>query len=377
LVLGSALLCFALLCGADRWLARRPEWAGLVLPPQTCVHYATDEFDCEVRSNALGFRGHLPAEPRRAWRIAAIGDSFTYGWGVGERETWPAVLEGELAGADAEVLNLGQGGVGTAGCAAIAERALPPLRPDLVLVGVLQADDLAQSLEAQAERDSSERAKAVLRGLFPGLVGAWRALRTPDVLEIGERWRADARAFAAGLGARDRGWYATLPEALRGEFEAGRLNPGLLSAAREHPDHLLHTLELDSPACRSAIAAMGVDLGRIRDAAAGAPVLVVCIPHPAFVCEANRETYRALGFRVDPRSASATEMDAAIARAAAAAGLRCATLTACMREAAGTRALFYPHDGHPNAEGQRQIAACLAPIVAEVLEQATPRAESR
>src|SRR4051812_26327091 len=49
--------------------------------------------------NAMGFRGAAFAEPKRpgGYRIAVVGDSFTFGVGVGDDETLPAHLQRELA----------------------------------------------------------------------------------------------------------------------------------------------------------------------------------------------------------------------------------------------------------------------------------------
>ena len=77
----------ALAAAADLLLERlRPP--GLVYPPGRTLSYRTHEFASEVRINALGFRGRLPEEPapEGTLRIATIGDSFTYGWGVGDDE---------------------------------------------------------------------------------------------------------------------------------------------------------------------------------------------------------------------------------------------------------------------------------------------------
>jgi hypothetical protein len=66
-----------------------------------------------ISINPLGFRGHRSAidEPRRVGvRIAVLGDSFTFGYGVDDDQTWPKGLEECLClrtGRDVFPFNLG------------------------------------------------------------------------------------------------------------------------------------------------------------------------------------------------------------------------------------------------------------------------------
>jgi hypothetical protein len=72
-----------------------------------------------ARINSQGFRGPEVALDKhpRTLRIACIGDSHTFGYGVGDSETWPAVLQELLDGGETglrvEVLNFGVQGYDT------------------------------------------------------------------------------------------------------------------------------------------------------------------------------------------------------------------------------------------------------------------------
>ena len=61
-----------------------------------------------VTINSLGLRGE---EPRPRWagarRIACFGDSITFGYGVGDQETYPFLLDRALAPAGVEAVNAG------------------------------------------------------------------------------------------------------------------------------------------------------------------------------------------------------------------------------------------------------------------------------
>lgn len=85
----------------------------------------------------------LPPKSPGVFRIAAFGDSLTYGEGVAAEEAWPAVLERELqSDYRVEVLNLGVSGSESEDILRFAERLLPSLGPDLVLYGVCLNDFL-------------------------------------------------------------------------------------------------------------------------------------------------------------------------------------------------------------------------------------------
>ena len=61
--------------------------------------------------NSQGFRGSVsfgPTPPAEKMRIVCSGDSYTLGWGVGDDETWCALL----ADRRIETVNMGQGGYG-------------------------------------------------------------------------------------------------------------------------------------------------------------------------------------------------------------------------------------------------------------------------
>src|ERR1035441_4431593 len=68
--------------------------AGLIWGPYSVVDPATEEFSYQARINNLGFRGRdFPVRRSSAKRVLAIGDSFTYGWGVDAENSWPKVME--------------------------------------------------------------------------------------------------------------------------------------------------------------------------------------------------------------------------------------------------------------------------------------------
>ncbi len=105
--------------------------------------------------NRLGFRGVERARTERAapYRIAAVGDSFTYGLGVATVDALPSRLEAALqahAGAGIEVLNFGVPGAALPDAVVRVRQFVAGWHPDLV-VFFLYADDLERSLCAWHE----------------------------------------------------------------------------------------------------------------------------------------------------------------------------------------------------------------------------------
>jgi len=89
--------------------------------------------DLGVRSNGLDEPGV------RIGNVLAVGDSFTAGSDVVDKETWPAHLERLLG---VPVVNAGVGGYGTDQIILRAEQLLPVVRPTTLILGFLDDDIL-------------------------------------------------------------------------------------------------------------------------------------------------------------------------------------------------------------------------------------------
>ena len=135
LSLCAVLLCAALVEALFRVLDRGPSGPSPQATGPTAEHYRFNGYHpllgydglpgvrgrfhgATVTHNSMGNRGPEAALGKRAGvrRIVFIGDSQTWGYGVGDDETIPAQLSALLnggGGAPSEVLNLGVGGYGT------------------------------------------------------------------------------------------------------------------------------------------------------------------------------------------------------------------------------------------------------------------------
>jgi hypothetical protein len=113
-------------------------------------------------TNSQGFRGPEidPAKPDGLFRILAVGDSYTWGDGVGDEDVWVRKLEERLQKCGAvEVINAGFVGRNTVGEADWLRDKGMALSPDLVLLAA-EPGDAMDILEL--DRDYDNRAAMVV-----------------------------------------------------------------------------------------------------------------------------------------------------------------------------------------------------------------------
>jgi lysophospholipase L1-like esterase len=161
--------------------------------------------------NALGFLGPDPLEPKPAgsWRLVVLGDSCTQ---QGFPESLPDHLARMLAanGVPVELVNLSMAGYSSHQGRVLAERVLPSIAPDLVLVWYGWNDHWQAYGASDAHKRGSLRRERVYRrsrliqglrclGLELGLTRAPRPLATLRVPP--DDFRANLTAIAAAARA--------------------------------------------------------------------------------------------------------------------------------------------------------------------------------
>jgi lysophospholipase L1-like esterase len=148
-----------------------------------------------VHTNAHGFRSPdwSPAPAPGTVRIAVLGDSSTFGWGVEGFEAYPERLQGALARrwhvdpARVEVLNLGVPGYSTFQGRVLLARTALTLAPDLVVWSYLSNDG---AMTGENDLVTFERRRGALGALL-------EVLHRSRAFETLEAWIAVARAHVA------------------------------------------------------------------------------------------------------------------------------------------------------------------------------------
>jgi hypothetical protein len=108
--------------------------------PSVSVPYGEPEFSTLVTHNAFGYRGRAIERERRpgSVRVLTLGDSFAYGIGVGDDETFSAQLERLAPGL--EVINTGVNGYGTGQELLLLRDEGLAFQPDVVLLSFFWND---------------------------------------------------------------------------------------------------------------------------------------------------------------------------------------------------------------------------------------------
>jgi sugar phosphate isomerase/epimerase/lysophospholipase L1-like esterase len=330
---------------AAGWLAD-PRFTPLAGEPTPRTVLARPEFRVPARINDAGFRGGpLPGAKRAGvYRIVVLGDSFTWGYGVRERQAYPARLARRLnartGGAPrVEVVNLGVPGAGPLDYLWHLEHTGLALDPDLVVVGLFANDvnDLYQlrrfgarsplfALAELQQGGATERpwwkraADATLPNLYVLASRAVRSVATPRearaegvtvggigpdpvamVAALGVRYgnREAIEGRYRALGADDR---AALDRLLRGEPLGDDMRPVLLLAALVDPEAEADTVLLRSPERRAAWDDTAGVLARIVALARrhGAETVLVALPASEQVDRARWPVLESAGFRLYP-----------------------------------------------------------------------------
>ena len=133
-----------------------------------------------VSTNADGFRTSSGRErPDGQARIALMGDSTVFGWGVNDAESIAAVAEAELGrmGHDVHVLNLGQPGYSTAMVGGLFQDTVVAYEPDLTIV-FIPMHDYNKSLVSDLEfLQGAQTVRGAIRAWLVQNVALYELLR--------------------------------------------------------------------------------------------------------------------------------------------------------------------------------------------------------
>lgn len=317
---------------------------GARLKPGFSDKVVTTEFSSMWVVNADGYRGPRAGERGlRARRVVALGDSFTFGYGVEESETWPRRLEaildeGPNQDGGVEVVNLGVGGYGTWQEALYLERIWEPLRPDLAIVALYVGNDPEDNARAAA-RSVARSAPGIAAGAPAGSEGLKRWLGSRLHVYSLISTRGDQLLVRAGL------------RRLVHPFEMEIL-------MRQPPGSVQRAWE----ATREALARLAG-----FSAAHELKMMVVLVPMKHQISDAVWDRV----VSQYARGADALELDREgpqriLSTMCAEAGLRCLDLMAGLREAASQHPeapLYWPRDQHWTASGHEAAARIISMVV--------------
>jgi lysophospholipase L1-like esterase len=387
LVLLSVAVVFGIALAADRVFGmvapppRLPGTMELIFPPHARQSYESIEFAYTAHINRLGLREReIEAKQPGVFRICAIGDSYTYGWGVEAEQTWLRRLEEILQarGLKVETINLGKPGSGPPDYSKLAQKALPMLQPDLVVVGILMGNDIIASAPDSVIATRRGPAAAIASALFPNITRYLqrphvpveeRTVQVPPQISTAEdniKWtRNTAQDFLAKMTAQDRERYARLDPKVREGFETGRFNPYMVDLALKAPDVYNGTLKLDDPWIQEATGAVAEHLKIIAAAAEaeGAQTIVAALPDGPYVNDHAWRTVQGVGYEPTPGMVDSGAPERAVQMAAERAGLPFLSVASAFKQHRDDPGLYFEFDGHMTAKGHALFAESIAPLV--------------
>lgn len=166
LVLGSLLFCLVvgeIVCRVFfpdtilRYLTDQELLAALEPNQEGFLYLADGSRAPKARINELGLRGpSLEGAPER--RVLFLGDSFTFGSGVKEEESF-VTLVGSALGEDISVVNGAQPGYGIYQMEILFQRLNPIVRPELVVMVIWESSLLRQRHTEKGHEDFLKRSE--------------------------------------------------------------------------------------------------------------------------------------------------------------------------------------------------------------------------
>jgi lysophospholipase L1-like esterase len=162
------------------WLADSD--LGFRYAPRFSGTFVRDDFQVSITTDDRGFRVARDATAEAAgFRILAVGDSLTFGWGVEATEAWPAVLAAKLdrlVDRNVAFVNAGVSGYNLDQIARLTRREVDRQKPELVVVGLYVAalDRLANPFHLFNGGLVREQSLPSLRAYGDGyLTSPWRS----------------------------------------------------------------------------------------------------------------------------------------------------------------------------------------------------------
>jgi len=344
----------------------------LIFEANSVARYKTKEFSFNAEINSLGLRGkEFQVDKGNKFRILCIGDSWTYGWGVDEENSWPSLLARFLKDkgfSKAEVINCGESGQYTGSYLTIASKVIPLLKPDLVLVGVLQADDLSQCYEMSSEpadnkrkndipftKRSGDAISAFFHASFHNIIHTVSNDIHQAPIDVTAEWESSSAQQINELDHLQALRFSTFDDTLQDYFRSGNLNPGLLHYYLDFPDRFYIFNNPHHKATIKAALSMKKDIDGINIICQRekAGLVFVNLPEPVFT---GHRVTGIFGDLLNNHLYNENHVDSIYASVAGQTGIPYIELTGRFKGLQDKTSCFYRYDGHPTAKGYGEIA---------------------
>lgn len=347
------------------------------LPPNSQVRYNTAEFNFTAKINSLGFRGEERGsfKPSSVYRILAIGDSFTFGWGLEEKDTWPKLIENYFQknthGKKVEVINLGRPADSPVDYLLRLREYSDKFNPDLIIIGILEGDDPAQLVEILSPPSSiSEQAKnkrqkiidefieknkrndkyySLINHYLPNL---YKMLMQYTSFSVNNNWMNEVQTLLSVADEKGIERYNRIDPAVRNLFITGKLNASLLWLILFSPTRYEDMQDLNNQQVKVVEKTLSQIFREMKTVADNnrQTLLFVEIPLNLYVSSTYKEYRNKMGFNFSDRVWQSTVSSELILNAAKEAQVEILPTLNEFRSNCATDC-FYPYDGHLNPKG--------------------------
>lgn len=340
------------------WYLNKSGYFKAMIPGVTEI-YNTNEFSMDAKISSQGIRDEiiLSSKPKDTIRILALGDSFTYGWGVKQEDSWPEVVERQLReqGKKVEVINAGAPGISLTGIRRICRAYKDQFDVDMILVGLYSLDDLyfvASREQTMTELDKVLEAyvPTLSRITQPVIVTSWyEDAKQGMVLDASKYWQEEAQAYRMVNPEK----FKRLDPLFKSDFLQGRINPGVISFATLDPNYLVKMLDENN--FSYALEAADGRFRLIKDRCAGElPLSVIVIPPNSMVSDNIFPLHKKMGFQVDQRLLT-LDIDTPLSKIVRKYGFSYISLIAPFRKDECPDC-YYPIDWHLTSKGNARVA---------------------
>lgn len=366
----SSLVVFNLLIGLFQ-SEEENDFQGLMFPPNTKAYYKTIDFEFTAHINSIGLReNEFTIDKGDNYRIVCFGDSWTVGWGVDLEYSWPKVLEKlfkDNGFNNVEVINCAKGGDFTVSYKSKMEPVLVLLKPDLVLVGVLQGNDMIQAFQysmfdnqknVNAGRVFTYIKDSFMKYLLASFENFIELIKgnNAELLDIEENYKIMVDEQISNYNEYQRIRYFTIDDTLKNLFVSGNLNPSLLWEYINFPENYFIINDSQNAASIAAANQVKQDLSEIKDLCKkySAEVVYINLPETEFIGHKvvrsalvnNLNDYLSINNRIDPIHKSIADY----------VNIPYLQLTERFEQLEDKNAYFFKYDGHPNQRGYEEMA---------------------
>ncbi|NQY09487.1 MAG: SGNH/GDSL hydrolase family protein [Flavobacteriales bacterium] len=338
---------------------------GIIFEPYTSAHYSTVEFDFYADISSIGLRNKEVSTIKHdsTFRILCFGDSWTYGWGVDVENSWPMILEDWLKQngySNVEVINCAQPGGNTQNYKRHAAIAIPLLKPDLVLLGVLQLNDLSQlsdrsTKDAMSNASNRTSVKHMTKSFFISSTENYvKLFYGNNPIEINPVWKASSIKLINSFNEDHLAKFESYSDTVKTLFKTGNLNPSLLNHYIKYPNQNLIYNDPNEVKTKESLLVMHADVAKIKQ---------VCDENKSKVVFINLPSSAFTGHKIDSSFSSSiakNQIDSMYKSVATSNNIDYIELTDYFKSMEDKRRYFYRFDGHPNRQGYRKMGAFIA-----------------